>query len=256
MFLVQPSMFSTQKKIYSGLTRRIRQTFWPNEYDDKSINYKNKNTNFYNYKKRKHRSYYVPSKRKSNCPQPPGLEHGLSVHNQVCVYVRLCILYNDDEEEINTVFYNYFPEPDPCTFRIISFCKLKNWTPICSEYAIWSPRWNIATSVDLIVEDNSDNSMILIELKTGYEGEEYDVCPTDSYMLSPLDMFPNCPLYQHQVQVMAMLIILYKDYDIKMKRCVILRTCPKSKGIMEIELNSLCMKNLEILNQIFCKQKK
>jgi hypothetical protein len=60
---------------------------------------------------------------------------------------------------------------DPCTKRIVKVLIDKQWIPISSELMIYDENWRVATAIDLIVLSLSDNKIIAIETKTGYEDE-------------------------------------------------------------------------------------
>ncbi len=222
------SVMDDKKKIYSGLTHKLRDVFWPETEEDPWKRSKEE------VKNRKTKSVYAPSKIRRTC-LTYGAKHGTEVHRQVSHYVDLRSRDSDRRGDAVEAFLERFPEPDPCTVRILKFLAKKSWDPIASEFQVWDKKMRTATAIDLVVVDVARCKLIAIEVKTGYENEEYSQHPSDGNMAFPLDNVPNCPMWRHQLQIMAGVGMISGNYGLKIDEFYVLRACSKKKGVILIE---------------------
>lgn len=214
---------------YRGLTKLLKECFYP-EVDEDPIHGNTQN--------RKREDVY-DTNAQTTCKYV-GKDHGKKVHEQIEQYL---LLLNTNESTDKQQLMNVFKSDiDPCVIRIISFCVSKKWLPICSEFMIFGAKF--ATSVDLICIDmdqvaaNNDEELplVLAELKTGYENQEYEVHKSDrEFDLMGFEKIKNCPKNRHFLQIMGMLAILLKDYHVTITKSAILRVCPKARQIIKYD---------------------
>lgn len=210
---------------YTGLTHKLHDMFWPDTEENPEKNEAKKRPPLIK------QSHYIPSKgMKSDC-KTYGHLHGTKVHSQINKFVQR--LKAGKPLRISSYL-------DPCTIRIIRLLNHKRWIPFSSEFAIYDEDSKVATAIDILVFDIRKNEMIMLELKTGYETEEYGELEEDERM----DMIniKNSPRNRHSLQLLWMVLILKKKYDIKIDDALILRILPKQKVAMLLPLEKWCMK--------------
>ena len=215
--------------LYTGLTHRLHDMFWPNTNEDHHFLWPFQNEG----PKRQpliNKSHYIPSKGlKSEC-KTNGSHHGTKVHSQIKKFVdRLTTSKN----------LRISSSLDPCTLRILRLFLQKRWIPFASELAIYDEPSKIATAIDVLVFDMIKHELVIIELKTGYEGEEYGPLEEDERM-DRINV-KNCPKSRHELQLLWMILILKKNYDISVDNAFILRVCPKQKIAMLLSLEKWTM---------------
>lgn len=225
------SIMDDKKKIYSGLTHKLKDIFWPETEEDPWKRSKEE------VKNRKTKSVYSPSKMRRTCPTY-GANHGTKVHQEISHYVDLRNRDPNKGEDAVPDFLQKFPEPDPCTVRILKFLAEKSWDPIASEFQVWDKKMRTATAIDLVAIDVIRSKLIAIEIKTGYENEEYSQHPSDGTMAFPLHNVPNCPMWRHQLQIMTSVGMVSDNYGLKIDEFYVLRACSKKKGVILIEGSS------------------
>lgn len=197
-----------KRYMYSGLTKRLKATFWPHTNDDPRYRLVRKQ------RKQQHRT----------CPTW-GKKHGDIVHKELELYTKYMIREPDP-----AAFKRRCPDPDPCTVRVIGVFQKKGWYPILAEHPIFDEDLGIATAIDLLVVDIENHKLIALELKTGYEDGEYDAPALQQpEMAPPLHGVPNSPLQRALVQLVACLMILEKHYRLKVDAAYVMRTCSKDR---------------------------
>jgi hypothetical protein len=210
-------------KRQKGLLSVLRKRYWP-FFDEGSM--------IKEGKKRKNNNNNLPGyhKIKRTC-LTYGKDHGIIVHREIEECVKKII--SSGEIEIS----NHI---DPCTQRIISFLCMKLWIPVASEFYIWDKKNNIGTSVDLLIYDLKGNGKLsIIELKTGYENEEYDSLEEDEYLISELNFLRNCPQNRHLIQLLFNMVILEKNYNIHNLEGYVVKVCSKRRGIEVFSIDEL-----------------
>jgi hypothetical protein len=148
---------SGSKVKYTGLKPRIKEVYYP-ELEENPI--KNKN------KRKLEKNKPGPSNQKSECPSY-GIDHGEAVHSQMEQFFHITGLKKKSVE----TFFDCVMDIDPCTKGFINFISMKKWSIVSSEYSIFDEDLKIATKIDMLVFDPVSIELILVELKTGYEGE-------------------------------------------------------------------------------------
>jgi hypothetical protein len=221
--------------IYSGLTKKLARVFYPDLEEDP----KKRSKNGPEAERAKVKGpYYKPANMVRTCLLF-GKEHGERVHAEM-QYFTDCMVHGKGVDE----FYRGVKDPDPCTLRFICCLDKKGWIPIVSELQIWDEDLRIATSIDLIALDLNTGKVILLELKTGYEGESYGPLPNDPKFPKPLDSVTNCPMFRHMLQLLVTDMILRKKYNVALDEMYILRTLSKDRCTHKIEPPVWCTKKL------------
>lgn len=214
--------------VYEGITGKLRETFHPDTSDD-PIERSKRNRLLGGRKPLNQKPIG-----KSPCKKK-GAPHGTLVHNQIermtKIITRKCDIeyYKRQEERL-----------DMCTQSLVDECIKNKWFPLRSEFIIFDENLKVATASDLFLVDIIKWRLIKVELKTGYENEEYGIHPNDVKFPPPLNKITNCPLNRHQLQLLSMGIILEKRYDVKVDDMVIIRMCPKLRTIEIREPSNWC----------------
>jgi hypothetical protein len=182
-----------------------------------------------------------------------GAQHGTLVHNQ---FERMTKIIN------GTANFNYYYNKkeilDQCTINLVNYFIKKSWLPIRSEFVIYDEDIEMCTAIDLILVSIKDWTLIAVELKTGYESEEYGIHPNDVKFPPPLEKITNCPLNRHWLKHLIEDIVLDKKYRIRADAQLLVRMCPKY-GIIEIyEPSNWCLieEYREIIYQTLLARKK
>jgi hypothetical protein len=210
---------------YRGLTKKLPDVFYPDtELDPVKRSAKGE-------KKRKRKDAKFANQ-KSTCGSF-GKEHGDRVHSEIEIFIK---------RPKDVPFESVLPDPDPCTLRLIKYLVDKKWVPILSEFPIWNEDMKVATKVDLIVYEATTGRLILLELKTGYEWEEYGPKKSDNKFFPPLTEVTNCPMNMHLLQAAVMDIMLRKKYGFIADEVRVLRAMPKAKCARSYKLPLWCTK--------------
>lgn len=199
----------TKTYLYPGLTKKLKKIFYPQVNDQFP-------------EAREHR-HYKPKNKISHC-LTSGKVHGDIVHSQLDYYIKL--FAKNPNLSIDNVQFPNGPV-DECTRRVIKELVNRNWAPITTEFLIFSEDIRIATAVDLLVRDLNNQKLILVELKTGYEGGQYASLPSDPMFPAPFNNIANCPKTRHFLQVMTMCEMIKRTYGVKIDEAYILRILPK-----------------------------
>jgi hypothetical protein len=204
--------------MFTGLTHKLHDNLWPDTSDDPRSE----------DKKRKSVQVYKPSSAapKVKC-STMGAKHGSRVHMQVHKVIQKFI----SGKKI-VLPYNI----DLCAVRILQVFVTKQWAPFCSELPIFNEHCKTATAIDFGVVDITDGRCIILELKNGYENQEYGPHPTDKKMRKPMDFLINCPLNRHGCQLGAMVMWLWKQYSWVPDAAYILRSCRKQQAAILIPM--------------------
>jgi hypothetical protein len=213
----------TMGKAYTGLTVRMKDVFYPAGGDE----------NDKEYRKRREASgaHNLVKRLKSGC-SVCGKEHGTLVHQQVEDYVNILVMNGAVGS-----FFKKHPVPDPCFVRFVKVCEVNGWVPIASELAIYDERMRVATGIDLIAIDLTDFSIVLLDMKTGYENMSYMQIPSDGTFEYPLDSVADCPMNRHALQLFITRMILKVNYDgFDPEKFRVVRVCPKQKAVKVYEM--------------------
>ena len=213
---------------YKGLTKVLKRVFYPRTEDDPRKKSKSEKA-----RSKSNKFYKNVNKMKRTC-ESYGKDHGTLVHSEIECFTD-CMLNGKS-------FRSECPDPDPCTLRIICILNRKGWYPILGEHMIWDEDLRVATAIDMICIDSTTGDTVMIELKTGYEGESYNAVPKDPKLPRPIDDISNCPRNRHMLQLMTMDMILRKKYHIAIDKFYIIRTLSKQRQTEKIPMNAWCKK--------------
>lgn len=214
--------------LYTGLTKKLKSLLYPDTHEGMENRGKVRKNKYYKppvLKKdiNNHNHNYTINQSETLCG-PAGKEHGTKVHEQLEYYINAYI--NDHTLCVTDIKYPN-GHLDPCVISIIKTLITKNWSPLRAEMKIFDEKLRIATSIDLLVRDLTENKLLLIELKTGYESEQYSSLINDPFFPTPFNTISNCPQTRHMLQLMGMHEILHRSYGIKVDGAYVLRVLPK-----------------------------
>ena len=120
-----------------GITDKIKQTFFPDDWD-----------------------LYKVAGRNGN-----GTEGGKRVDQELGEWTRLVQL----ESKPSTI-RAHMEKWSPSTLKIIDLFRQKKWIPVDTQVVVGCTVSRIATAIDIVARHFETNRLILIELKTGYDG--------------------------------------------------------------------------------------
>ncbi len=224
---------SGRASFWSGLKPRLKQAFWPDTEEDPTKRSRADHA-------RRTKTRYYRGKRPASACASYGVVHGECVHRQVHLFVRY-ILLGASKLDAYLEAIGGDDALDPCTLRMLQLCVRNQWLPVASETALWDQQSRIATALDLLVVDVCEDKILLIEMKTGYESEEYTAHPTDPPMRAPMHQLPDCPFWRHQLQLWATQLILARSYHLCVDQAWIVLILPRMRGIHAIPLHdALC----------------
>ena len=215
-------------KVFTGIKPKLGDKFWPDTDENPFTR------NPEDLKRRRPLVQMHPKGMKKQC-KLSGEKHGKLVHAQVCRFTKSFSKRNVKMKLPMTTL-------DPCTIRILNLFITKGWVPVMSELPIYNEDWRTATSIDLIVVELTTSKIIVIEIKTGYEEEEYGEHPTDKVMRTPMNHVINCPKNRHVMQLLGMLIMLKNRYGVSVDDAFVLRSCAKMRGAVLVNMPSWSLK--------------
>jgi hypothetical protein len=216
----------TKSVAFNGIHGILHDVFFPNEEEDPYKKDQNE------VKRRRQAKTYQPSNLKKTSSNKNekntlmcklhGKEHGIQVHQEIEFFTKIVATESDMDKCVEQI-----KDPDPCTLKFIYYFMENGWKPYLSEYKVWDFDNAVATSIDVILLDTKTWELIIVELKTGYDGESYSSIPTDAKLKKPFDELKICPKTKHQLQLLFQKMILDKVYKTKVNRCYVLRVSPK-----------------------------
>jgi len=222
--LIGGKEFHVDGKRYKGLTNMLKETIWPMTSDNPF----NKDPD--EVKRRKAHKKYTPSeklsKRIDTC-KGYGHVHGSQVHLELQSFTNHAIRSNNMVHCLEQIH-----NPDPCTLKFIYFFMEKKWIPIASEFNVFDETLHMATAIDLLLVDTINWELVLVELKTGFDGESYEAHPTDEFFGYPFQELENCPMNRHQLQLLFQKLLLKKRYDYDVKQCYVLRASARENKLL------------------------
>lgn len=221
--MVNGKSLKYEVKMYGGITEKLQKTFYP-DTSDNPIEKSKRNRLLGGRKPLENLSSLSL---KGPCSRG-GAGHGTLVHNQIEKITKMINgtgnfeYYQKQKEEL-----------DVCTESLIDTFIAKNWLPLRSEFIIFDGQMKVCSAIDILLVDIVRWKLIMVELKTGYEDEEYGPHPHDVKFEKHLQELTNCPLNRHLLQLVSYNIILSKEYDTNVDEIYIIRVCHK-RGEIEI----------------------
>lgn len=130
-----------------------------------------------------------------------GFTLGNVVHDELCSWARS---HNEQKWMKENPVLNAF------TIKVMRSLRLLKIEPIYAEWPIFDENVPYATSIDMVgVSGNADGSLVVIEIKTGYEGYFFE--GNANMNRTPLKRVVNSPKNQALLQcLMAMLTLKYR----------------------------------------------
>lgn len=101
----------------------------------------------------------------------------------------------------------------------IRFLKNKGWRPVCSELALFSPEFDLATRIDILCA-TMQREYVLVSIKTGYSGLDKEKARFK--FRKPLDSLDDTQRIRHQLQLLIEKLILERNYQMPILRCGVL----------------------------------
>ena len=224
--------------LYSGLTKRLKAILYPETEE---------NPMYKSHQDRARKAkYYKPSaQKKENVCGVSGAEHGKRVHQQIDYYFKRL------KENKNLTIEECFPNEtyDKCAKNILSVLSIKGWSIVATEFPISDDACRVATAIDILAYDSQKGNLLLLEVKTGYESEEYGVHQNDKGFPSPFHKIANCPRNRHMLQLMGMKELLQKQYQVTIDEAYIVRVLPRCKSkVTLISMSKWCYAHVNRTN--------
>ena len=196
--IVHTSDHTIDIKNLRGITVALRKRFWENYVPPTP----------------KTRTVQKVKRAKSrNAARIMGLVRGQTIHKELKTYIQ-ALQYGSrglhaDQEMCIATFKALHPNYHAAVPTIINIMKSKwNWIPVGAEMNVTDGPW--ATGIDFLAIDLNDNSLILGELKTGYN----DIFQLGTHPMSHGLAISNSPLNQAKVQLIASSILFSKMYPL------------------------------------------
>lgn len=207
------------QKFFTGLIPRLKHNLWPwNDCDPKKKKKKRVSSDVKS-------KYFDYSKDMRSC-YTYGDVHGSTITEEL----QKCVTAINEETDVN------LRTADPCTARILDILKYSKFVPVAAELLVWNNDENVATGLDLLVIDIKRENVVAIEIKTGYETEEYSYVDDDYPLLYPFGWLRDCPEHRHLLQLAATIFLLENGHGEKIDKAYIMRLCSKQRVAMLIEL--------------------
>ena len=146
-----------------------------------------------------------------------GRDHGSRVHRDVESIIE-CLVHS---REPNGVY-------DPCALLAVEGCLAEGWIPMLTEHAISAPEIMVGTAIDLIAVDVARRRIVLIELKTGYSTEQYEV-PRGKFGAPAFASADATPYAQHAMQIILCRAMLDRKIGDGMIDHRVVRICAREK---------------------------
>jgi len=206
-FLYKDKNLKSRKLKLQGLTKALKETFYP-MYDWKEVYELNKK----NWKKESYAKKKVIKKRKIEKKYNVAMDHGPLTRGRI-VHDQIRFLIQYGKDEYSKKYANF----DPFTSSAIGWLFKTKLVPLIPELPICDPEIRIGTAVDLICT-NEKNEISIIEWKTGnykYFNASNGYCSNLGIQLS------NSPYNQARLQTLFTYHILKYKYGIDVKKCYI-----------------------------------
>lgn len=82
--------------------------------------------------------------------------------------------------------------------KLVKALRAAKLRPLDAQHVVWDERARVATGIDITCEHVPSGSLVLCELKCGYNGGTHDLARGS--MRAPLSNVSDCPRNQHQLQ--------------------------------------------------------
>lgn len=184
-----------------GITKLLTAIFWPN----------------YRFK----RDHYSTTTGVNNNHE--GLSRGSLVHRQMRDY------FNLTKEQFESIHEN----PHVFTEKLMRALTIYHLTPVIAEFPIYDRRTKVATAIDAIAVDRN-RKLCIIEFKSGMD---HYLNKGNAPMNGPLaGLYSNCPLHQAWLQLLLELVILERNYKLKITDVLAYVIVVNLEGVVPYEL--------------------
>jgi len=212
-----------------GLTKLIKGAFFENYEPKYSKEAAKARRNKYKHlsrqtQRREKLSGEEMLRRKVSDKSLKGFSLGNIVHDELCSWSR-----SQNQEE----WIKNHPVLNTYTIKIMRCLKLLKIEPLYGEWPIFDEGIPYATSIDMVgVSGTADGSLVLIEIKTGYEGyfSQSNGCMTRT----PLKRVPNSPKNQAFLQCLMAMLTLKHRYGIQKMFGIVIRVDDKGVDVEPI----------------------
>lgn len=127
--------------------------------------------------------------------------------------------------------------PHPYTLSVMRHRNLWKWKRLLPQFCVFSEELMLATAIDELVRLDSDNRLILVETKSGYDN--YINLGNDNMQCECLSDVNNSPLNQHFLQVLFAILMLEKYWGVTVHEAYVVVV--NTKGVNRYELPKLFM---------------
>lgn len=173
--------------------------------------------------------------RRRACPRH-GRAHGARVHLEVQRYTDHCERPNF--ECGRWVRECLQGELDVCTVRVLDFLARRHWLPVRAEWVVYDHALRLCTAIDLVVLDTQRHRLLALELKTGYESEEFArVLPAadtprrhngkqTARLAPPFQEHADSALHRAALQLATTMAMCHHRYAVTFDAGYVLQVCP------------------------------
>lgn len=205
---------------FNGISKRLKKTFWKHRIAPSASNSKSKTAS-------KNAERKIPRNATGCYHGGSTAAHGRKVHTDFQRLVNAIRLPLNKSGGIP-----YVSKVDPCAYRLMNRMLMEGWVPVKSEFCIFDEHLRIATAVDCIAWDIKNRRGVLIEIKTGHEGQyNYESNDGKTKLLEPLTKIPDSPLNRAAVQLTVSLLMILRRYDIRFDTAAVIRPRSRTKDV-------------------------
>lgn len=154
---------------------------------------------------------------------PKGMRRGTMVDVQVRQVVKALV---KGEPFVKT------KTTHPLTVKFMSALEVLGLDPVATQTNVGDRGMRLATSVDLVARDQKTNSIVLVELKCGFNNY---MDTATARMRHEMNMYPNSPRFQHQLQLAVTTELFVRTFGIKPKTCYVLTANDNGVTYHELE---------------------
>lgn len=187
-------------------------------------------------------SYAAPAVRDKKQPSPKsvsgcygggtGKHHGTKVHQD---FERMVKVIRGQLQRKNG---NYtIGQVDPCAYRMFTALINRKIIPLYAEYVIFDEYSGLATAIDCLAWDVTNNEAIAIEIKTGHASQyDYAAVCGKSHFRQPHEFIADSPLNRAATQLLMSLLIIARRYGVQVDRGIIIRPLSTSRQVQMYDM--------------------
>jgi hypothetical protein len=161
-----------------------------------------------------------------------GKSHGTKVHKD---FERLVKVIRGHLQKKNGDFN--VGHVDPCAYRMLTALVNRKIIPIYAEYVVFDEYAGLATAIDCLAWDISNDTFIAVEIKTGHVKQlDYAAVCGKAHFRQPLEFIPDSPLNRAATQLLVSVLFIARRYGVQVDRGVILRPLSTSNQVQMYEM--------------------